>query len=97
VKTYDGVELVQRHLAQLLSKYPEGSLSPRDVLITLELEKDPEKQARELNMKLTMAIYTAADEYLKKLPKGQQNFFKFDSEHKSHLDQLTQRVLSTIK
>ena len=73
MKTYDGVELIKN----VYSKYPEGSLSPREVLLTLPTSNDAEQFATKLNSAITYAIYKSAENYLKSLPSKEPQNFKF--------------------
>lgn len=61
IRTLDGVALVQRNLAAQLSHYPEGSVSPREVICDLKIKGDQEKYFQQLNSKITKAIFSSAE------------------------------------
>jgi len=63
IKTYDGAELAMR----ALRRYPEGSVSPREVLLTIPVNGDV-NQFDKLNATITHAIFKKAEDYIKHLP-----------------------------
>ena len=73
IKTFDAIELVRKQLFQTYSRYPEGSLSPRDVIATLPINGDLDKLAFDTNSKITLALYKKADEFMKSELKKMKN------------------------
>lgn len=67
MKTFDGAKLVQQRLEKIYSKYPEGSISKRDVLMTIPMDYD-EAKIQQVNAAITAAIYKQAEEHLKTIP-----------------------------
>jgi hypothetical protein len=74
IKTYDGVALALRNY----KNYPEGSLSPREVLLTIPNTGDMEQLATKLNSTITQAIYQHAEDYVKSMP-PKKTGFKFSA------------------
>lgn len=59
VRTVDAAAIMQ----SVIAKYPEGSLSPREVLTTLFIDgATAEEQINRLNFELTRVIYKRANE-----------------------------------
>jgi len=74
IKTYDGVDLVKNRIENTLSKYPSGSLSPREVMTTLPSTGDDNALAYKTNVAITAAIYKAAEKFIKANPPAKQSF-----------------------
>lgn len=68
IKTYDGAKLIQARLENTLSKYPSGSLSSREVLITIPSDTIDNELASKINSAITYAIYKSAENFLKNQP-----------------------------
>jgi hypothetical protein len=65
MKTFDGIELVKKHLAQALDRYPEGSLTPREVMITLPILGDPREMIERVNFMISRAVIRKVNDHLK--------------------------------
>jgi hypothetical protein len=72
IKTYDGADLIKHRLEQTYSKYPSGSLSPREVLLTLPTDGDDNALAFKINVAITTAIFKSAEAFLKANPPTQK-------------------------
>jgi hypothetical protein len=93
MKTYDGSKLIQQRLDQVYSKFPEGSLSPRELFHEVSLAKIRSKKelddlAFAINSKITHAIYMYADEFMKSQEKFSPSEMK---------DKLSNTVLKFVK
>jgi len=98
IKTYDGAALALRNY----QNYPEGSLSPREVLLTIPKTSDMEQLATNLNSTITQAIYQHASDYVKSLPPKKTGFsaitdLKTQTDDRAkRAEALTARVMSAI-
>jgi hypothetical protein len=63
MKTFDGAAII----AKLHSQYPIGSISKRDILISIPMDFDEEK-IQLLNAAITKTIYQQAEEFLNSRP-----------------------------
>jgi GH25 family lysozyme M1 (1,4-beta-N-acetylmuramidase) len=90
MKTYDGAKLVQQRLDQVYSKFPEGSLSAREILATIPVSdwKKKDDLAYQINSKITQAIFKKAEEFVKR---GDKTFNSDSSK------ELTAAVLKAFK
>lgn len=61
IKSFDGPALVQKHWASSVARYPEGSLTAREIIVTVPIDdKGAEEQIAKLNAQLTAEIYQNA-------------------------------------
>lgn len=67
MKTLDGAALIKKRLEKLHSQYPEGSLSPREIIMTIPMDYD-EAKIQQVNSEITRAIYQQAEEFVKNNP-----------------------------
>lgn len=105
IKTYDGVDLVKKFHDQQYGKYPEGSLSPREVMKTIPAAGDLEKLAFKTNSVITKAIYKKAEEFAKANPPEKTKGFKMSAvsdvvpktdDSKKRAEELSAEVLKAI-
>ena len=93
IKTFDAIELVKKQLAQTYSRYPEGSLSPRDVIATIPIKGDIDKLAFDTNSKITHALYKKAEDFMKsELQKKKPSGFTAVSDIKPAIDDSKKRA-----
>jgi len=59
IKTLDP-DIINKRIAAEIAKYPPNSVSKREIVATVPLEKEPEKQFGRLDARLTTAIYNDA-------------------------------------
>jgi len=71
MKTFDGAALVAKRIEQITSKYPAGSLSPREIITTIPMDYD-EAMIQQVNSEITNAILDSALEFLKNNPPVQK-------------------------
>ena len=83
MKTFDGVELVMRHIR--LGEYPADSLTRRDIIATIPAGKDPEATIAKINTQITSAIFSYIDRS------------QFKNQPKVAVDELTDLVVSATK
>src|ERR1035437_1972129 len=76
IKSYDGAALVKSRLDQVYGRYPSGSLSPREVIMTLPTSGDDNELAFKINSTITAAIYRKAEEFVKAKPPPVKDSFK---------------------
>ena len=93
MKTYDGSKLIQQRLDQVYSKFPEGSLSPREIfhdisVVKIRSSKELNDLAFAINSKITHAIYKYAEEFMKSKEKFSPTEMK---------DRLSDTVLKSLK
>lgn len=85
MRTLDGAALIAKSIESKYSKYPEGSISRREVFAELP----PTVNAEEVNAAITKAIYDAASAYVKTVvPHTRQEkvSFKTAADHQSKAD-----------
>jgi hypothetical protein len=83
MKTFDGIELVKKHLAQALGRYPEGSLTPREVMITLPILGDPREMIERVNFMISSAVIRKVNDHLKTSQEKNPLSFSKDSDYVS--------------
>lgn len=76
IKSYDGAALIQKRLDQVYGRYPSGSLSSREVIMTLPTSGDDNELAFKINSTITAAIYRKAEEFAKSIPPPVKDSFK---------------------
>lgn len=94
IPTYDAISLIAKHLSQKTVKYPEGSLSRREILITIKVEDDQEAQIKKINSLITRALYNKISEISQRMFKDKLK--SSSALDKSSADELTQEVLRSI-
>lgn len=67
MKTFNGADLIKKRIEQIMSKYPEGSLSPREIITTIPMDYD-EPKIQQVNSEITRAIFQNAEEFMKNNP-----------------------------
>jgi len=68
MNTY-GYDIITQKINSMLAKYPEGSLSPREVLLTIPTDHEgSEELAQRLNFIITKQLLGQAEAFLKAHP-----------------------------
>jgi hypothetical protein len=65
IKTFDGAKLALQHWAARIENYPEGSLSKREIIATVPLDKPDEALFAKLNAKVTAKLVSMAHDAVK--------------------------------
>ena len=94
IRTLDAISLIQANLAQQISRYPESSLSPREVISDMKIKGDQEKFFQTVNTKITKAIFDRAEAV------GKLNLSNRDKTLdwiKKNNEELSRSVLRSIK
>ena len=94
IKTFDALALIQKNLADQLSRYPEGSLAAREIIQTLPIKGDQEKFFQQTNMKITKAILTKAEEISKQQLSDRVKTSEWSKKNNEALSKL---VVSSLK
>ena len=106
MKTVDGAKIIQHRLTTIYGKFPEGSLSAREVLKTIPTNGVTDNDlAGYIDATITTAIYNYADAYLKSIPKPEKPSFKMSppsitnntDDSKQRNQELTDAVLDSLK
>jgi hypothetical protein len=71
VKTYDGAKIALQSLADRIRNYPDGSLSPREVITTLPStgnQVEDDAMFARIDAAITHSILTRAENYMRDNP-----------------------------
>ena len=74
MKTFDGISLIQKHLRTSVGSYPEGSLSPRTVMLELPIQGDQEEFFNKVNQTITTALGKHAVDFMKNYKPAAKGF-----------------------